>query len=170
MKTQNIYTLFLCFFCLFYNINAQEITIQEINDRINNTSQSESVQIKYLAYGAPNSIFVNAENGPSKFLRNNQSVDEINAKGSNDVSTLSQFYTNDLDKVQIITINLGHQEPPTLSEETLSKLPDLKYVYIRSEQKLSKNTIENKFKDLIALLTTKRNDVIILYESLSGSH
>jgi len=166
MKTQKLYTLFFCFFCLFFSVQAQEITIQEIRNRIQNTNSAEAQKIQYLAFEAPNSIFMNETDGPSKFLRPNGEVESLSALNTNDVAQLVNAFPNDLSKIAMINVDWNSSQTPVVTSGELQKLNDLQYIFIKSKLKINPSYIQSSFSSLINLLKAEKPNVIILYQTL----
>lgn len=164
MQTTILKNIAILFALLFSaGLLAQNIEVEEINRKIENSGE-EGAQIRYLAFGAASSAFVN-EGTAEKHQRGWEGLLTANIENAAELSALTSNFAGEVHEIEMINILWNGATPFTFDEDTLAKLPDLKYVFIRSHEKLEENMLRSSLSPLMAQLEAK-DGVIVLYQTL----
>lgn len=153
-------------FVLCFGIKAQaQVTITEYGQKISKLSDLDFQAIDYLANGAPTSMFVTFDNETKIHMGDSKEVVEMSIDKTSDFSNLSKAYPNQLIDIVLININWDGQEQILIDEDLVSRLRNLKYIYIRSYKELDKNIIQSEFHELLEKFKDKE-DIDVLYSTM----
>ena len=155
--------LFVGIFLLCCGFQAVAQTpITEYKEKLNSLSDDNPHILDGIINGAPSMLFINAEEMPGDYRGSGMPYKMMMLHEPSDLMPLLNAYEGQLDGLQVINIEWKGEEQYLFPINTLSKLPGLKYVYIRSEQQLTKQVVESSFPELIKMLEGQ-DQVEILY-------
>lgn len=151
------------FFALCFGFKAQsQNAVTEYDVKLNSLQNSSREILNNLINGPQSSAFVNDDQQPKIYVRSGEQVNTLFVKKPSDFILVSNNYTNEINTVKVLNIEWNGSDVLNFPNNLLSILPNLEYVYVRSYQNLSKQTIEKNFQGLLALLSSK-SGVEVLY-------
>jgi len=151
------------FFALCFGFKAQsQNAVTEYDVKLNSLQNSSREILNNLINGPQSSAFVNDDQQPKIYVRSGEQVNTLFVKKPTDFTLVSNDYTNEINTVKVLNIEWNGSDVFNFPNNLLSILPNLEYVYVRSYQNLSKQTIETNFQGLLALLSSK-SGVEVLY-------
>lgn len=164
MKKAILYITMSFALCFTFKAQAQN-AVTDYNIKLNSLQNTQAEMLNNIINGPQSSVFVNNEQQSKIYIRSGAQVNTVFVKNPSDFTLLSGTYANEMNTVKVLNIEWNSSDTFSFPNDLLSVLPNLEYVYIRSYQNLSKQTIETSFQSLLALLSSK-SGIEVLYTTM----
>lgn len=155
------------FFSLCFGIKSQaQMLVTEYKDKLSSLPEIHGKLLDNLINGAPSSIYVSNDNIAALFQQQEQYYPRMMfVTKPSDLNLLAQSYPSHIARIEVINILWNGSDVFEISSDLAVKLSDsnLQFIYIQSNQNLSKQLIENHFQQLIGQVDSLNGDVEILY-------
>lgn len=165
MKKISTYIILVFALCLGFNAQAQQPVITEYSAKLNSLSEIQAESLDKLINGEQGGLYVNEDGKPEMYQDADNPPKTMFIHKPADLILLAEAYPNQLSKIELINIGWNDNEMFDIPSNALSKLSKLRYIFVRSNMELSKQSIE---KNLLLLLTTIKSlaNVEILYSGV----
>ncbi|TDQ76047.1 hypothetical protein [Sphingobacterium yanglingense] len=164
MKINIIYTTILIALCFVFKAQAQN-PITAYHTKLESLSEAEAEKLAYLANGTPASMYVAGENEPIIHRVDSEPVVNMSVTKSSDFKELSSAFNASLKDILFINVEWNGEENMVIPEYVLSKLANLKYIYVRSYEQLNPAVIQDRFADMLQILKNYPG-VEVLYQTM----
>lgn len=151
MKNNITYIILSFVLCFGFKVQAQSV-IDSYQTKLKSLSKSEVERLEQFVNGATISMYVGDGNKVMTNQVGTETVVNMVISKSQDFALLSAAFSSNLKDIVIINIEWDGLENYVISEDLLSKLKSLKYVYIRSYMQLNESVIQTRFTDLLQKL------------------
>lgn len=157
MKT--FYTLLLAFgLCL--TSHAQDL--QVLSNNSISLTESEMTEFKTLAFNATHSLIF--DDSTTSIYNDGSTVKRVIIKNEAGVLLLNSYVTP-LNNVRSLELEWNAGEVYNFSNQLNQKLPNLKFIYVKSYEMLNQSNVEN----IIESLKSQFPNATILYQILKDS-
>lgn len=160
MKSNIVYIILSFVLCFGFKAQAQNAKVVMLKDYSNTLQSAEKERLKYLIYGTPALLMLEAE---SSYLwnegKNIETVDVL--QKDVDLLTKSQ-YKGDFKNCQILILRLEEGDTFKLTAEHFKFFEKLKYVLVRYDVSFLRKNVENQLSDL--KLEGQLNGLVFLLE------
>jgi len=162
MKNISIYIILVFALCFGLKAQAQQPVIMEYSAKLAGLSELQAQLLDGLINGASSMVFIDSEGSPDIYQRGDEQVKKIMLRRPSEFDSIVKTYGDQLAGVQVINIEWNGTDVFTFPTNTMSTLPNLEYVHIRSYQNLSPQTITRGFQGLVVLMENSE-DIEVLY-------
>ncbi|MDM1354286.1 hypothetical protein [Myroides marinus] len=161
MKNNILYIVLI--FALCFGFKAQAQNIIGYHTKLDNLSSEQADQLIHLVNGPSTTIFVTEQNEADIFKGNTTQVAIMKITQSSDFDKLAQHFEKQMNEVVVLDIEWDGQEELVMPDGLLEQMPNLKYIYIRSNEVLNTSVIQNRFSNLINKLNGYTNVEVLYY-------
>lgn len=162
MKKKMLYILLLSVLCFGIQAQAQEIGITDYTTKqqsLDSTSAASLSKLIASAYG----LYVDANANAAAYPINLRAAKKMSIENSNDWQIIITAYPQSLHTIELIDIVWDGTTEFAIPDGSIENMPNLNYVYIRSQSALSRSLINSSFRELIEQITPEAGIEILFH-------
>lgn len=162
MKNKVLYILVAL--CAGFSAQAQQVVITEYSVKLKSLSEAQVESLDHLINGEQGSLYVD-DDKPEIYQKMGNMPKTMFINKATDLNLLTGTYLDKLSAIEVIHVVWNNPEPFDIPSNALSKLSKLNYIFVSSNQELSKQIIESNLPSLLKKVRSFAN-LEILYSGV----